>query len=150
MAAEPYSRAADRYAALRDEQARLSTRISRFRLATFLPAAACTLWVLSRGFTVLPTALAVLLFLAFGALVVRHARVEERVAWFDALLLVNRRAIARIGRDWEALPAADPPASLDLSRHPYAVDLDVLGRASLYQWLGPAATASAAGRTKSG
>jgi hypothetical protein len=144
MAAEPYSRAADRYAALRDEQARLSTRISRFRLATFLPAAACTLWVLSRGFTVLPTALAVLLFLAFGALVVRHARVEERVAWFDALLLVNRRAIARIGRDWEALPAADPPASLDLSRHPYAVDLDVLGRASLYQWLGPAATASGA------
>ena len=143
-AAQEYSQKADRYAALRDERARESTRISRLRLATFLPAAACVVWVLSRGFTMLPTAIAAVLFLAFGALVVRHARVEERLAWFEALRLVNRRGVARIARDWEALPAAEPPAGLDVSHHPYAVDLDVLGRASLYQWLGPAATAQGA------
>jgi hypothetical protein len=142
MAAEQYARAAERYAALRDEQARQSARISRLRLATFLPAAALTVWVLGKGFTILPTAVAASLFLAFGALVVWHARVEERLARFEALRLVNRRGVARIARDWNELPLVDPPPGLDLSHHPYAIDLDVLGRASLYQWLGPAATAS--------
>ena len=60
-----------------------------------------------------PSLAAALLF-AFAVLVVRHARIEERVAWFDALRLVNQRALARVGRDWDGLPPATPPAGVDL------------------------------------
>ena len=141
-----YAANAARYAAERDRKAAVSLRISRLRLATFLPAAACVLWVLTRGFTTIPVLIGTALFAAFGALVVWHSRVEERVAWFDALRLVNVRAEARVKRDWKTLPSGDPPPGVDLTNHPYALDLDVFGRASLYQWLGPAGTAGGAAR----
>jgi hypothetical protein len=141
-----YTAKAAGYAAERDREAGVSLRISRLRLATFLPAAACVLWVLTRGFTITPVLIAAALFVAFGALVVWHARVEEHVAWFDALRLVNVRGAARVTRDWKTLPPGDPPLALDLTNHPYALDLDVFGRASLYQWLGPAGTAGGAAR----
>jgi MutS-like protein len=69
-----------------------------------------------------------------------HARVEERLAWHESLRVVNVWGAARIGRDWQTLPPAEPPPGLDLSQHPYAIDLDLFGRASIAQWLGPAAT----------
>jgi len=49
-------------------------------------------------------------------LVAWHARVEDRIAWLDALRLVNERAIARVERDWSRLPAADVPSEIAGSR----------------------------------
>src|SRR4029453_9651649 len=65
---------------------------------------------------------------------------DARVAWHEALRLVNVRASSRRARDWQALPDADVPAGIDLTDHPSPLALDLFGRASLFQWLGPAAT----------
>src|SRR4029453_8254975 len=54
--------------------------------------------------------------------------------------MVAVRGVARVGRTWEDLPAGDPPSAIDFTHHPYAMDLDLFGRASLFQWLGPAGT----------
>ena len=94
----------------------------------------------SYGIAVVPLGLALGASSLFAAFVVLHARVDERAAWHDALRLVNVRAIARIARNWNDLPAGDAPPGLDVADHPYALDLDLFGRASLFQWLGPAAT----------
>jgi MutS domain V len=136
----PYAVNAARHAGDAEKEAQLSTVIARLRLTTFLVAAAVLVWTLSRGATPVPLAIAVLLFVAFGALVAWHARVDERAAWHEAQRLVNIRAQARRGRDWHALPDGEAPAGIDLTDHPYALDLDLFGRASLFQWLGPAAT----------
>jgi len=135
-----YDERAAGYAAERDVELRRSARISTLRLMTFLPGAVCILWILSRGASLPLGILAAVLMGTFLGLVVWHARVEERAAWFDALRLVNARAAARVRRDWNGLPVGDPPAGVDLTHHPYALDLDLFGRASLAQWLGPAAT----------
>src|SRR5829696_1200078 len=135
-------RAAD-HTAQRDGAARTSTALSRWRLVTFLPALGLLIWSGSgAGVPALAGALA--LFLAFAVLVVKHARVDERVAWFNALKTVNERAIARIERRWDGLPSGAVPAGMAIDGHPYAVDLDLFGRASLFQFLGPAATANGA------
>jgi hypothetical protein len=136
----PYQENVERHARLRDEELALSARISRARLAVFLVATAVVLWTLSRGVTPLRVVVAAALFSMFGVLVVWHARVEDRAEWHDARRLVNLRAIARLARDWQHLSGGDPPPGLDLTDHPYAVDLNLFGRASLFQWLGPAAT----------
>ncbi len=120
--------------------ARRSTLISRLRLVAFLGGAACAIWAGSRG-PVLPfTIAAVLLFACFAVLVAWHARVEERLARIDALRLVNERGAARVSRAWARLPPGDLPAGLSIAGHPYAADLDLFDRASLFQWLGPGAT----------
>jgi hypothetical protein len=135
-----YAERARAHAALRDEEARISTRISRLRLVTFIPGAACLIWVLTRGASAWPLVVGLALLAAFAVLVVWHARVDERVAWFEALRLVHERAIARVARNWDTLPPVEPPPTADVAHHPYALDLDLFGRASLGQWLGPAAT----------
>ena len=135
-----YAERAKMHATLGDAHARTSQLLSRLRLATFLPGLALLLWGVMSPSMAGIVAGAALLFV-FGWLVVRHARVDERVAWFDALRRVDERAIRRAARDWKGLPATYTPGNLDLSEHPYALDLDIFGRASLFQWLGPAATA---------
>jgi hypothetical protein len=126
----------------RDEETRLSVLISRLRLAAFLPGAAALVWGLARGGPSWLLLTGIVLMAVFAGLVVWHARVEGRIAWYDALLIVNVHAIARIERAWDRLPAAEPPETVDLADHPYAIDLDLFGRASLMHWLGPAATPS--------
>jgi hypothetical protein len=123
----------------RDDELGRSRRISRMRLATFLAAAGWLLWTLTSADPV-RLGIAVVLFTVFGGLVVWHARVEDRAAWHDALRVASERAVARVERRWDDLPAADAPSTIDLTYHPYALDLDLFGRASLFQWLGPAAT----------
>ncbi|MBA3298286.1 MAG: hypothetical protein H0U19_15280, partial [Acidobacteria bacterium] len=140
---DQYRERAVAHAARRDAARRVSTALSRWRLATVLPAIALLIWS-AQGGGASALAGAAVLFLAFGVLVVRHARVDERAAWFDALRAVNELAIARIERRWDGLLSGEPPAGLAIDGHPYAVDLDLFGRASLFQWLGPAATPNGA------
>ena len=144
-ASNVYAARAQQHAAARDVERRRSTVLSRWRLATVLPALAILVVALDAGRPPYFYA-AGALFLAFGVLVVRHARVDERAAWFEALRVVNERAVARIGRHWDGLPPGPAPSSLDFETHPYAGDLDLFGRASIYQWLGPAATELGAAR----
>ena len=144
-----YAARAAAHAAERDREQARSRVIARLRLAAFLPAAALLIWFLSGGAPIAALAASLALFLAFGILVVRHARVEERAAWFDALHTVNARGLARVERRWDALPPGHAPDGVDTATHPYALDLDLFGRASLFQWLGPAGTPPG-GRTLAG
>ena len=134
-----YAARATAHAARRDLERRASLALSRWRLATFLPALALLALAVDRGLPWVFVAAGTLLF-AFAVLVVRHARVDERAAWYEALRVVNERAVARIHRDWDQMPVGAGHAA----NHPYADDLDIFGRASLYQWLGPAATEAGA------
>jgi hypothetical protein len=136
----PYADNARRHSAARDAEQRVSERISRLRLATFLAATALLVWTLERGATPLPLVVSAALYVVFGIIVAWHARVEGRVTRHEALRLVNTRALSRLAREWDGLPDADIPPELAREEHPFALDLDLFGRASLFQWLGPAAT----------
>ncbi len=184
-----YDARAAAHLASRDAETRLSVVISRLRLATFIPGTVCLVWALARDVAVVPLVAGIVLLLVFAVLVGWHARVDERAAWYDALRIVNLHALARIGRAWDHLPAAEAPLPAvrsptraedegnnaagppgqqravpedrnrqppgdgqddreqptNLDQHPYANDLDLFGRASLMQWLGPAATAAGTG-----
>ncbi len=136
-----YQARAQTHAARRDEERRRSARISSFRLASFLVAAGFLVWTIAgRHADPLKLSIAAVLFVIFAVLVGWHARVEARAAWHDALHTINVYGTARIERRWDDLPAGDAPASVDVTHHPYALDLDLFGRASLFQWLGPKAT----------
>jgi hypothetical protein len=142
----PYVERAARHAAERDREQARSTTLSRLRLASVLPGLALVVWALAHSAATIPLVTGLVLLLVFAVLVGYHARVEERVAWHEALRVANVRALARAERRWDDLPRAEAPASIDVAHHPYALDLDVFGRASLFQWLGPAATPAGSGR----
>ncbi len=75
---------------------------------------------------------------AFIIVAVAHDRADKRRMLADALADVNRQARGRVERRWRDLP--DPPPVDVSDDHPYAIDLDLVRHASLYQLLGPPAT----------
>lgn len=163
-------RTAELWSARADALAARSQRFSRTRLA--LAALVIVLAVLTGGYGTLPAAtgwtLVALGVGLFVALVVAHDRLERHRRIAVAHVSVSREALARLDREWDALPvvarppkAGDPhiasevPARVSASasdtvarddrdaaseEDATSLDLDLFGRASLRQLLGPAAT----------
>ena len=75
----------------------------------------------------------------FVTLVVLHRRLRRRREWCRELVGYNREGVHRLGREWDRLPVT--AAQRDISSHAFAADLDLFGRASLTQILGPAGSA---------
>ena len=84
-------------------------------------------------------ALVVLLALAVLTwLIVTHRRLRRERDRLGRLVQVNADALARLALDWDAAPEPPPPG-VDRS-HPYAFDLDIVGRASLAHRIGTVTT----------
>jgi hypothetical protein len=137
-----------RWSALRESAGGRATTISRLRLTSFIVGVILLVAGLRDGqaFVAVTAAAA---FAAFAYLVVRHARVLAEIDRADAALLVGTEGLARLARDWSALPDIPAPPDLAMDAHPYARDLDLYGHASLTKWLGPTATRDGAARLAS-
>lgn len=81
---------------------------------------------------------AVALAVLFGALVVVHARVLGQRDKAHAAMRFHQRALARMAGDWRSFPSTGERWAV--ATHAYAGDLDVFGRASLFQRLDATST----------
>lgn len=137
-----YESRLERYATAHDNEARRSRFVAYARLATSLGALACLVAGLAGygGSTRVLLWAAGALGAAFAGLVVYHGRVEERLSAYEALHEINRQGLKRLAREWRELEESEKPAGIE--RHPYANDLDLFGRASLFQltWIGGTGT----------
>jgi hypothetical protein len=134
----PAARYHARRAAFARQRAALEARlraVSHARLATFVATAVVAVWALVAGVAGALLAATVLLA-GFVALVVYHASVARAQRRAEALERLNAEGLARLARDWDALPVAPSPADAP----PFASDLDLFGRASVVQLLGPVGT----------
>ncbi|HSH46533.1 MAG TPA: hypothetical protein VK966_11885, partial [Longimicrobiales bacterium] len=100
-----YTRRRDDAAAQRDRHTLSASRISNLRLLAFMAIIGALVWAELRpemggvAFT-----LVVLAALAFFALIAAHARVTRKARRAEERAAVNDEGIARITRDWDALP----------------------------------------------
>ena len=136
------------WSARRDAADRRGTAVSRFRLLSFLGGSALAWWGVSGAGDLRRAALlaAAAAFVGFIMLVVRHARIIDEVERADAAMALNEQGLARLARDWNALPEITAPSDVDFDTHPYARDLDLFGHASLTKWIGRPATTEGAQR----
>ncbi len=132
---EVYAERRDRFKEEGDAHARRAARLANLRLAAFLAAVAALVWAEVGAPNSLPEALylAVLAFVGFLVLVGLHARTENRRRRAHELQVINEDGLARLRRDWNALPQHGPPAGPP--GHAYARDLDLFGHASLARLL---------------
>ncbi|MDP9120285.1 MAG: DNA mismatch repair protein MutS [Acidobacteriota bacterium] len=139
-AVQVYQERRDTFAAGERQLALRSSRLSLARGAVFLVFAGCLLWALihasAPGPVVVPLGLAALA--AFTGLVVAHDRLIVRQRRQGELRQINEHALDRLARAWDRLPLSTPPQPGELP--PLARDLDLVGRASLFQLLGTAHT----------
>jgi len=111
--------------------------VANARLIAFLAAVAAAAWGLW-GRVAAGWALAGLLLGVFAVLAIYHARLGRQRARLATLRAIQEEALARLDRRWSDLPMSwAPEVPPD---HPYAADLDIVGRASLFQLLDTTAT----------
>ena len=111
--------------------------VANARLVAFLAAVASAAWGLW-GRAPAGWPLAGILLALFVVLATYHARLGRERARLATLRAIQEEALARIERRWSDLPTPwSPEVSPD---HPYAADLDIIGRASLFQLLDTTAT----------
>jgi energy-coupling factor transporter ATP-binding protein EcfA2 len=111
--------------------------VANARLIAFLVAVAAAAWGLW-GRVAVGWALAGFLLGVFVVLAIYHARLERQRARLVTLRAIQEEALARLDRRWSDLPISwVPEVPPD---HPYAGDLDIVGRASLFQLLDTTAT----------
>jgi energy-coupling factor transporter ATP-binding protein EcfA2 len=113
-------------------------RVANLRLAAFLAAVACIGWgIRVRGWFWIGAG--ALLLIGFLVLVRHHVvlgRARRRALEFVA---ISVEAGGRRRRDWGELPLRSGQRAE--AEHPYAADLDIFGRASLFHLLFPGGTA---------
>lgn len=80
----------------------------------------------------------VLLVVVFGVLVVVHARVHVQKDKAVAAMRFHEKALARMAGQWRTFKSTGERWAV--TTHPYAGDLDVFGRASLFQRLDATST----------
>ena len=130
--AASYRARAELHARSRDEARARARTLSNARLAAFLAFLLAVTWLAtttaaSRTVAGVVVALSLVTFLF---LVRVHSRVRESARWHGRLHDVAMMGEARVRRDWARLPA--PPPTPVPPDHPFANDLDVFGRASLF------------------
>jgi hypothetical protein len=111
---------------------RASSILTRWRLALFLVGLLCTIalyklgWYHSGNLTLSGFVIVFLLVASY------HNRLENRIHRLRLWKTIKAVHLARIQTDWTAIPqrGGEPPES-----HPYANDLDLIGRHSLIQLL---------------
>ena len=127
----------DRFAADVRAVTRRWNAIANARLTAFVLGAGLILWGLWNG-QPLVVGLGGLALAGFVALAIYHSWLGRIRRESAALLTVNEEALARLERDWAALPAPSPVAVP--ADHPFAADLDIVGPASLLQLLDTTST----------
>lgn len=137
-----YRSRVDRFSRERDQYAQISRRVSLARIVAFLAALGLFVWAEAAGGSAgpLPVIGGTGMVLVFIGLVNYHGRLKRAEQWASEHVRLNEEAIKRHGREWSGLPGAEF-GTADPG-HPYAIDLDIFGRASLFQLLGTVSTAS--------
>jgi MutS domain V len=140
-----YAARRDRFGAERNALTARWNRVANLRLVAFVAAAAGVVWAVWTGgwLPIVPAAVALG---AFVVLVVVHRRLGRERRRAGALFDLNDEAEQRVRRDWAKLPVrhafrAEPD-------HPFANDLDLFGRASVYHLLETVTTTMGSARLR--
>lgn len=108
------------------------SRLSVFRIAIFVIALSLIVYLANERLGWYVTAAAVVFIFIFGILVNRHNAFMRKYEYLKAIASVNRSEALRLGND---LKGFEEGAHYNTPNHPYASDLDIFGRYSVFQLL---------------
>jgi len=128
----------DAFAKLSTKQKQTAGKLSNYRLITFLLGFTTAVFLYLSVSHALGIVAGVLTLTGFIYLAQKHHRVREQQQYTEALKELNARGSKRLQGEW--VQFEDKGEEFEDKTHPYALDLDLLGQASLFQWFSSAHT----------
>ncbi len=127
-----YQERCRRFGEQQDHYARISQQNGIRNVALFFGSALC-LFIAAFGGSWPFFILALVLFVAFVVSFIQLGKINLLVKRYREYGKINSEGLSRLSRDWASLPLRQPKDAP--TAHPYAGDLDLLGRASLQHLL---------------
>jgi ABC-type multidrug transport system fused ATPase/permease subunit len=118
-----------------EEQSRF---ISNLRLAISLGGIGIGIYLYAGGQNFGAYGVFIVTSLFFAVLVSRHQSLRKQKAYSEAMLKINKESEARFSDAWTLFP--DTGSEFIEESHPYAVDLDIFGKRSLFQLVNTTST----------
>ncbi|MEL7568098.1 MAG: DNA mismatch repair protein MutS [Dehalobacterium sp.] len=115
-----------------------SRQISNLRLFISLGGIGAVIYLYLTGNPFGAISIFVLTSALFITLVLRHQNLKQDKNISQAILKINEQSIARFSDSWTLFP--DTGSEFIEESHPYAVDLDIFGKRSLFQLINTAHT----------
>lgn len=108
-------------------------KIARFRIITFLVMACSLVLVYYFKLPLEGWILFALSLIAFIFLILKHNKSSKIIDRLKALIRINEDSLKRLNNEWHDFE--DEGAEYVDVDHPYSRDLDIFGKASLFQWI---------------
>ncbi len=128
-----YERRKIKYSSLLQRQQKYLHKLGNYRLLIFSAGLILAIWLYIKGFLWLSILALIVAAGIFAWLLTRFDRVKKRCLFTRTMIEVNERAMQRISGKWTDF--SDTGEDFLDSDHPYAPDLDIFGKGSLFQWL---------------
>lgn len=109
------------------------------RAATFLGGIFLVIWGWGGNGPRWVIWIGLVLFICFSMLVWLHRRFRKEMEDIELLIEVNQRGLHRLAQEWRNFPE-DGHFFMPSPEHPYAHDIDLFGRGSLFQRINTTAT----------
>lgn len=108
-------------------------KISWLRVAAFFLGNGCAIFLFVHYHIGYSLIVFLVTQIVFFALVIRHAQIRQRRIFIEKMYKINSESSERVHRNWHQFEQIGNEFC-DVS-HPYAVDLDLFGSRSVYQWI---------------
>lgn len=126
------------YENLSKKQRRTANQLSNYRLLTFLLGFTAAVFLYLKASGLLGILTGIITLGAFLYLASRHRHVRKQLRYSEILIGLNQKGIERLQGEW--VKFQDQGAEFSEEKHPYATDLDLFGKASIFQWINSAQT----------
>lgn len=133
-----YIRRKEEFSRLSAEQKRTGSLISHLRTFVFLIGAGGGGYLLYRGQYRLGGIVLVTGVLLFFHLIIKHEELKQKLRRTELLISLNETGLARLDGRWNEF--ADMGEEYIDPDHPFSNDLDLFGKASLFQWINATTT----------
>ncbi|WP_312908941.1 MutS-related protein [Tissierella praeacuta] len=116
----------------------ISSLISTVRFIIFLGIIAITYGITKINYKSIYVAIDFVFAMIFVALIVYHNIIKEKLNFAKEIININNKYLARINGDW--LDFRDVGEEFINKKHRYSLDLDIVGKKSLFQFINIANT----------
>ncbi len=133
-----YEKRRKKFDLLLARQTKSVNTISNLRLGVFVCGAASIAAAYFTRYYIIFGAIALAFAVFFVYLLIRHDRLIENKKYTALLVKINEEALSRLKGEWTGFP--DDGGEFSDDSHSYTQDLDIFGKASLFQWTSCAKT----------
>ncbi|HHY26513.1 MAG TPA: DNA mismatch repair protein, partial [Desulfitobacterium dehalogenans] len=133
-----YEKRKQTYEDLSKKQKQTANQLSNYRLFSFLLGFTIAVFLYLKVSGVSGIVTGILTLGVFLYLASRHRHVRTQLRYSEILTSLNQKGIQRLQGEW--VKFKEQGAEFSEEKHPYAIDLDLFGQASIFQWINSAQT----------